>query len=141
MSTKSAQDYLSALADELAISESRYEQASRSYTSLGEWLHRPDSAVVEYDPQVYVQGSFRLGTAIRPLNDEEEYDVDSVCLLQSLGTKDLTQSELKTLVGDEIKAYRSAQNMVKPVREGRRCWVLEYADGAQFHLDVVPSHS
>ncbi len=139
MSTKSAEDYLSALADELAISESRYEQASRSYTSLGEWLHRPESAVVEYNPQVYVQGSFRLGTAIRPLNDEEEYDVDSVCLLQSLGTKDLTQSELKTLVGDEIKAYRSAQNMVKPVREGRRCWVLDYADGAQFHMDVVPS--
>lgn len=139
MSTKRAEDYLSALADELAISESRYEQASRSYTSLGEWLHRPESAVVEYEPQVYVQGSFRLGTAIRPLNDEEEYDVDSVCLLQSLGTKDLTQSELKTLVGDEIKAYRSAQNMVKPVREGRRCWVLDYADGAQFHMDVVPS--
>jgi hypothetical protein len=28
--------------------------------------------------------------------------------------------------------------MVKPVREGRRCWVLDYADGAQFHMDVVP---
>ncbi len=139
MPTKNAEDYLSALADELAISESRYEQACRSYTSLGEWLHRPESAVVKYDPQVYVQGSFRLGTAIRPLNDKEEYDVDSVCLLQRLSTKDLTQNELKTLVGDEIKAYHKAQNMVKPVREGRRCWVLDYADGAQFHMDVVPS--
>ena len=139
MPTKNAEDFLAALADELAISESRYEQACRSYASLGEWLHRPESAVVNYDPQVYVQGSFRLGTAIRPLNDEEEYDVDSVCLLQNLSTKDLTQSELKTLVGNEIKAYRKAQNMVKPVREGRRCWVLEYADGAQFHMDVVPS--
>ncbi|QJW56422.1 hypothetical protein HL670_03318 [Serratia plymuthica] len=139
MPTKNAEDFLTALADELAISESRYEQACRSYTSLGEWLHRPESTVVQYDPQVYVQGSFRLGTAIRPLNDAEEYDVDSVCLLQSLSTKDLTQSDLKTLVGDEIKAYRTAQNMVKPVREGRRCWVLDYADGAQFHMDVVPS--
>lgn len=139
MPTKNAEDFLTALADELAISESRYEQACRSYTSLGEWLHRPESAVVQYDPQVYVQGSFRLGTAIRPLNDAEEYDVDSVCLLQSLSTKDLTQSDLKTLVGNEIKAYHKAQNMVKPVREGRRCWVLEYADGAQFHMDVVPS--
>lgn len=139
MPTKNAEDFLTALAEELAISDSRYEQACRSYTSLGEWLHRPESAVAKYDPQVYVQGSFRLGTAIRPLNDAEEYDVDSVCLLQSLGTKDLTQRNLKTLVGDEIKAYRKAQNMVKPVREGRRCWVLDYADGAQFHMDVVPS--
>ena len=139
MFTKTAEDFLAALADELAISESRYEQASRSYVSLGDWLHRSESTVVEYDPQVYVQGSFRLGTAIRPLNDAEEYDVDSVCLLRGLGTKDLTQSQLKTLVGNEIKAYRKAQNMMKPVREGRRCWVLDYADGAQFHMDVVPS--
>ncbi|HEJ0329059.1 nucleotidyltransferase [Serratia marcescens] len=139
MPTKKAEEFLTALADELAISESRYEQACRSYTSLGEWLHRPESAVIQYDPQVYVQGSFRLGTAIRPLNDEEEYDVDSVCLLQSLSTQDITQNDLKTLLGDEIKAYRKAQNMVRPVREGRRCWVLDYADGAQFHMDVVPS--
>jgi len=139
MPTKNAEDFLTALADELAISESRYEQACRSYTSLGDWLHRPDSSVAQYDPQVYVQGSFRLGTVIRPLNDDEEYDVDSVCLLQSLGTKDLTQSQLKALVGEEIKAYHKAQNMIKPVREGRRCWVLDYADGAQFHMDIVPS--
>ena len=105
MPTKAAEEFLAALAEELAISESRYEQACRSYTSLGDWLHRSDSTVVKYDPQVYVQGSFRLGTAIRPLNDEEEYDVDSVCLLRTLGTKDITQCELKTLVGNEVKAY------------------------------------
>jgi hypothetical protein len=139
MPTKTAEEFLAALADELAISETRYDQARRSYASLGDWLHRSESTVVEYDPQIYVQGSFRLGTAIRPLNDEEEYDVDSVCFLRALGTKDLTQSALKELVGNEIKAYRNAQNMVKPVREGRRCWVLDYADGAQFHMDIVPS--
>lgn len=139
MPTKTAEDFLAALADELAISESRYDQARRSYASLGDWLHRSESTVVRYDPQIYVQGSFRLGTAVRPLSDEEEYDVDSVCLLRNLGTMDLTQSELKALVGNEIKAYRLSQNMIKPVREGRRCWVLDYADGAQFHMDIVPS--
>jgi hypothetical protein len=51
----------------------------------------------------------------------------------------LTQAQLKELVGNEIKAYRKAQSMLKPVREGRRCWVLEYADGAQFHMDIVPA--
>ena len=139
MQTKAAEDYLAALAEELAISEARYEQASRSYASLGAWLRRPESTVLAYDPQVYVQGSFRLGTAILPLSDEEEYDVDSVCVLCNLATGNLTQQELKTLVGDEIKAYRRSQNMVKPVREGRRCWVLSYADGAQFHMDIVPA--
>lgn len=139
MPTKTVEDYLAALADELAVSDVRYDQACRSYASLGAWLHRPESTVLAYDPQVYVQGSFRLGTAIRPLNDDEEYDVDSVCVLRTLGTSALSQKQLKMLVGDEIKAYRRAQNMVKPVREGRRCWVLSYADGAQFHMDIVPA--
>lgn len=139
MSTKTAEDYLAALADELAISEARYEQADKSYASLGAWMHRPESTVLRFDPQIYVQGSFRLGTAIRPLSDEEEYDVDSVCVLRLLGTSDLSQKELKKLVGDEIKAYHRAQAMVKPVKEGKRCWVLSYADGAQFHMDIVPA--
>jgi hypothetical protein len=106
---------------------------------LGEWLHRPESTVLRFDPQVYVQGSFRLGTAIRPLNDDEEYDVDSVCVLQSLGTSDLSQKALKDLVGAEIEVYRRSQAMVKPLVEGNRCWVLSYADGAQFHMDIVPA--
>jgi hypothetical protein len=139
MTTKSADNYLAALADELAISEERYDEACRSYSSLGQWLHRSESTVLEFDPQIYVQGSFRLGTAIRPLNEDEEYDVDSVCVLQTLGSSDLTQQQLKELVGDEIKAYRRARNMVKPVEEGNRCWVLTYADEAQFHMDIVPA--
>ena len=60
MPTKAAEDFLAALADELAISDARYDQACRSYESLGDWLHRPESSVRQYDPQVYVQGSFRL---------------------------------------------------------------------------------
>ncbi|MDE1568251.1 nucleotidyltransferase domain-containing protein [Aquabacter sp. P-9] len=131
--------FLRALVDELAIPESRYEQAETSYKSLGDWFHRPESAVRGFDPAVYVQGSFRLGTAIRPINDAEEYDVDSVCELKKLSKNDLTQFELKQLLGREIKAYHDAKGMTKPVREGRRCWILDYADGAQFHMDIVPA--
>jgi hypothetical protein len=138
MMTKTAEEYLEALAAELAISEARYEQARSSYQSLGEWLHRAASTVLQYDPEVYVQGSFLYGTATRPANDAEEYDVDAVCLLRLANTAAVSQAQLKELVGNEIKAYRAAKGMHKPVREGRRCWVLEYADGAQFHMDIVP---
>ncbi|MER9863197.1 nucleotidyltransferase [Mesorhizobium sp. M0185] len=133
------EQFLQALLDELAIPESRYEQAETRYKSLGDWFHRDESAVRGFDPAVYVQGSFRLGTAIRPINDAEEYDVDSVCELKKLSKNDLTQFDLKQLLGREIKAYHDAKGMTKPVREGRRCWILDYADGAQFHMDVVPA--
>lgn len=137
--TPESEEFLEDLAEELSVPTSRYEQAERSYKSLGEWLHREVSSVRQYDPKVYVQGSFRLGTTIRPSNDAEEYDIDSVCEFQKLSKDALTQQQLKVLLGVEIEAYRKAQNMNKPLDEGRRCWVLEYADGAQFHMEIVPA--
>ncbi len=130
---------LQALVEDLSIPVSRYEQAEKSYKSLGDWLHREESEVRGFDPTIYVQGSFCLGTAIRPINETEEYDVDSVCELKSLGKSDLTQYELKHLIGKEINAYHKARGMSNPVVEGRRCWVLSYADGVQFHMDILPA--
>ncbi|MFK0382482.1 nucleotidyltransferase [Agrobacterium sp. NPDC090273] len=130
---------LEAMIAELEIPEHRYEQADRSFKSFGDWLHREESSVRHLDPQVYCQGSFRLGTAIRPLTEDEEYDVDSVCELRLLTKDHLSQFDLKQLLGAEVKLYHDAQNMTKPVREGNRCWILDYADGAQFHMDIVPA--
>ena len=137
--TAESEAYLEALAENLSIPESRYESAERSYVALGEWLHREASSVRKLDPRVYVQGSFRLATTIRPLNEEEEYDVDSVCELRALTKSEVTQKQLKELMRVEVEAYRKSQNMSKALREGRRCWVLSYADGAQFHMDIVPA--
>lgn len=139
MHVNSIEAFLEALRQELEVPDHRYEQAERSYTSLGDWLHRESSTVRQYDPQVYCQGSFRLGTAIRPHTEAEEYDVDSVVELRLLTKRDKTQQELKDILGAEIKAYHDAMGMLKPVREGNRCWVLDYADGAQFHMDIVPA--
>lgn len=136
--TKQAETYLEALAKELEIPPSRYEQAEKSYKSLGAWFHRKDSSVRDFDPDVFVQGSFRLGTVIKPQSEDEEYDVDCACSLTYLNKSKLTQANLKELLGEEIKLYRKSKGITKEVHEGRRCWRLEYADGAQFHMDLVP---
>ena len=135
----SSKRFIEALVAELEISDRRYEQAEESYGSLGDWLNRPGGALAAHSPAVYVQGSFGLGTVIKPLNMEEEYDVDAVCELKDLNKGQLTQQQLKALLGQEVEAYRRSKSMVKPLREGRRCWTLNYADGAQFHMDVVPA--
>jgi hypothetical protein len=137
--TSTSRRYIEALVDELDISDSRYEQANESYMSLGRWLNRPASSIAAYAPAVYVQGSFGLGTVIKPINLTEEYDVDAVCELKDLGKSQVTQFALKTMVGAEIEGYRRSKSMSKPLRECRRCWALDYADGAQFHMDVVPA--
>lgn len=137
--TKNAQDYLEAVADELAVSDARYEDAEASYNSFGAWLERPQSSVKRYDPCVYVQGSFRLGTAIRPSDETGEYDIDAVCELRDLDKAALSQAELKELLGTEVKSYHASQNMKRPIKEGQRCWTLRYSRGAQFHMDILPS--
>ena len=134
---KHTEEVLEDLAASLQIPPSRYEAAERSYKAVGEWLHREASRVRHASPEVYIQGSFRLGTAIRPTTDTEEYDVDLVCEL-SLSKTRLTQAELKALLGAELRAYAKAHQMEEP-KEGRRCWTQHYADGVQFHVDTLPA--
>ncbi len=129
--------FLENLVRELEVPEARYEDAERSYHSVGEWLAREESRLHAYNPTVYIQGSFRLGTAIRPVNEQEDYDVDLVCELD-VDLSSMTQAELKELLKLEVAAYAKSKNMEEPT-EGRRCITLNYADKAQFHLDVLPA--
>lgn len=123
---------------EIDLPERAYELAEKRYTDLGEYLTREESAIARFDPHVAPQGSFRLGTAIRPLN-KEEYDVDLNCVLRKgITEKSNTQKELKKLVGRELKKYRAERNINAPVEQKRRCWRLLYADEMSFHLDIVP---
>ena len=78
-SLQQVEPLLDSLAAKLDVPDSRYEAAERSYKSVGEWLRRPRSAFASTHVEVYSQGSFQLGTAIRPVSDEEDYDLDIVC--------------------------------------------------------------
>lgn len=130
--------FLDVLVDHLDVPKSYYDKAAERHRSVGEWLHRPESKVARFDPDVRPQGSFRYGTVIRPLNDGDEYDLDNVCVLKTLGKPDITQEELKRLYGLEIKAYAKEHGMLAPVTEHKRCWRLQYADEVAFHLDTLP---
>lgn len=91
--------------------------------------------------KVYAQGSYRLGTIVRPLKDGEEsdFDIDMVCELQR--GKGIDPKPLKIDVGTEVQDYAS-QNGLNAPENKRRCWTLDYAkdgDGIGFHIDVLPS--
>ena len=135
---KTHDDVLEGIAVALDIPPSKYEEAIKHYESIGAWLDRDNSSIAKYDPEISPQGSFLLGTVTRPLTDTEEYDVDLVCLIG--GTKqDFTQKTLKEAVGKEVTSYAKAHGLENPPEEQRRCWTLHYADGAQFHMDIVPA--
>ncbi len=131
-------EVLKSILERIELPSGAYEKADKRYKDIGEWLHRPESSCVEYDPKVFSQGSFRLGTAIRPDSDEE-YDLDMGCNLQrGLSKAQITQEELKSRIGDELELYRKARGIKEELIEKKRCWRLEYADGLSFHMDIVP---
>ena len=127
---------LRGLAELLDISDTQYEAAVKHYEAVGDWLNKDDSSIAKYEPQIYPQGSFRLGTMIKPINDKDEYDIDLVCELKALSKENITQKQLKDMVGDRLKANERYQKMLE---EGKRCWTLQYADSARFHMDILPA--
>ena len=126
----------------LDISPSDYQRAVESYTAVGNWLEEgfqeayPGSVA---EPEVYPQGSMRLGTVVRPVKDGQEpcYDIDLVCELQA-DKLVMSPRAVKHQVGDRLKAHGTYADMLDD--EGRRCWTLEYAsrNDVDFHIDILP---
>lgn len=120
--------YLTKIAENLDISTTMREKAERSYRAVGEWL---GDCSDDSDVKIMPQGSFYLGTVIRPVSDKDEYDIDLVCLLKNAGYK--SEAEIKSIVGDRLREHKTYRAMLKP--EGKRCWTLCYDE---FHMDILP---
>ncbi len=126
------------LVELLDIPPSYYEKAVARYKSMADHFHRPQSTIRRLDPLVHPHGSFRLGTVIRPLFPNEGYDLDLVCRVLA-DKANLSQRDLKALVGKEVISYSEAQGFKRPPTERRRCWTQEYQDDVDFHMDILPS--
>ncbi|RKU30717.1 nucleotidyltransferase [Candidatus Poribacteria bacterium] len=129
---------LEAIADALDISENHHAQVLKFYESLGAWLQRDESIVACYMPKIYPHGSFLLATVIKPISGAEEYNIDLVSEL-NLQKTEISQEKLKYLVGTEIKSYAQVNNLNSQPKERQRCWILNYADGFQFHANILPA--
>lgn len=124
---------LDATVEELDISPQQYELAVRRYEDLGQWLIDLGFG----DPDVYPQGSFRLGTVLRPTAGGD-FDIDLV-FLRYLAKESITQDELRAQTGLLLTAYIADRGAVigNPELEERgRCWELIYS-GDRFHMDVL----
>lgn len=128
---------LESLIEQLDIPPGYYEKAVERYESIAKYFHRNGSTIGELDPSVYSQGSFRLGTVIRPVEPKSGYDLDLVCRVQ-LNKENLTQAELKALIGKEVKSYAESVPLKEKPTEGDRCWKLQYQDDVDFHMDILP---
>ncbi|HBK59714.1 MAG TPA: hypothetical protein DDZ84_02830 [Firmicutes bacterium] len=133
MRTKSAD--LEALASRLDISPTMHRIAVDHYDSISRYLHTRGISA-----DFYPQGSFRLGTVVRPLrnNVEADFDIDVVCELEDT-KEETTPEDVKESVGKALAESGVYGERLRP--EEDRCWTLEFAnvsDGIGLNMDVVP---
>lgn len=121
------------LAKCLDITPIQYQEAISRYNQLTNYIKNQNS---EYN--TYLQGSFRLGTVIRPYVklEERDYDMDIVCELPYKGQ---TEYSIKNDLGTIIKTS-NYNKYLSTDGEGKRCWTLDYKekDAEGFHIDLLP---
>lgn len=128
---------LNELGGELDITQTEYDKAVLSYQAVGKQLVKENSELIPYDPEILPQGSFMLGTMVRPVSDEDDLDIDLVCQLKNKSAR-WTQYDLKQKVGNQLKENATYAKMIKEP-EGRRCWTLVYSEDSNYHMDILPS--
>jgi len=124
------------ISENLNITKKQHEDIVDRYEAVGRWLADDSSILAPFKPHVVPQGSFLLGTMIKPVNEGDEIDFDLVCLL-TLMDQGWTQAMLKKIVGDRLKMHAIYKAMLRV--EGRRCWTLGYAEATRFHMDILPA--
>jgi|AntAceMinimDraft_8_1070364.scaffolds.fasta_scaffold09056_3 hypothetical protein len=144
MTTTTAQQqlgiFLEHAAEGLDLPDSIRDEARKKYQQIGEWLKDDHEQQYASDAEIYVQGSTRLGTGIRPVKDEDEYDIDLV-YRRDIKKQSITQDDLKTQVGDQLYRYirylKQKKEQAPTLIEGSRCWTLDYP--GKFHMDILPA--
>ncbi|MCD6475545.1 MAG: nucleotidyltransferase [Anaerolineaceae bacterium] len=134
------EEALQKAAQKLDISPSKYKQAMERFDAMHSYLLEGEYEGATDQPEIYLQGSFKLGTEIRPYKDSKDadYDIDIVCRLEHQ-KEVITPKTIKHQVGDHLKSHGTYEKMLDD--EGKRCWTLNYAeqDGIGFHMDILPS--
>lgn len=131
------QEEIRKIIEELDVSDSNYEKATKRYNSIADYIK--NSHLSSHNPDVFLQGSFKLGTAIKPLTEDGSYDIDIVCNFTKLRREDQSQFSLKYDLGIVVKQYSKSQSMANEPDETKRCWTLKYVDEDNFHIDILPS--
>ena len=113
----------------LQLTPTLHAEADEHYRAVANWIGAEGSYFFGFDPDMYPQGSFRIGTTTRPIFDNE-FDLDFVLQLLDRGVKPLVLLE-------ELEKRLRANKMYAPMVERlNRCVRLNYAN--QFHLDILP---
>jgi Second Messenger Oligonucleotide or Dinucleotide Synthetase domain len=122
--------------DNIALSSLSEERINRAWGRLHHHLTQAYSLTASF---VYIQGSYANDTAVKPADNDGEYDLDIVCLCADVDADaEETINDLTAVLSRDA----DLESRIEPNESGRPCVRLRYADdpdGFGFHVDVVPA--
>ena len=124
---KNNQEFAQFLKDEVNINQSRLDRLETSVGAVNDYLKGNLTGYQRMDKQ----GSYALGTIIKPVDDNDEYDADIQIVMNpnpKWEAKDYVLEINRTLAGNKTYADK--------LRLKTKCVTIDYA--GDFHLDVVP---
>lgn len=127
-------DILNGIAKSIQLDNSRRERMESAYNSVNRWLDEDEGFFKKYDSEVYIQGSVKIGTAIKPFSGDE-FDLDTVLQVE-ISSSEITPERLY----NELKRRLAEHDTYKPKIELKnRCVRLDYE--GDFHMDILPACS
>jgi len=134
MSITSRQKDILSIIDGIDITPTMYINAEKKYLQLAQFLS--DNGI---EAEIYPQGSFALGTVVRPImkGDDVAYDLDFVCQVRDQKNR-LTPIELRDKVLNILKDSKLYEENLEEYEE---CFTISFADvdGVGFSIDIVPA--
>jgi hypothetical protein len=118
------------------------ESQQKRWNDLAEYLKEQLKENSAYPIYSWLQGSYKFATQLRPLMQNEEFDIDLGIYFQWSGQPDdgnFTPLQLKRMVQEKLEQYAKEQSDIKKVALPKmRCNRIHY--GENFHIDVPVYH-
>ncbi|HTB21731.1 MAG TPA: nucleotidyltransferase [bacterium] len=125
-------DALDTMGEALDLSPSAHETAVKRYEAVGAWLAE-DEQFKDVDANIFPQGSFAMGTVVKPKLDSDEYDLDLIFEIHRPRTQ-VNARSLHKAVGVRLS---SNGRYADTLEQDNRCWTLKYQ--GEFNMDIVPA--
>ena len=129
---KYTENILYEICDKLQLQASLYKLAEQRYKTVTDII-QSDDKFKDISLKMYAQGSFRLKTTVKPLNNDE-YDLDFVVEIPE--NIQMTPQQLY----NELYRILSHDGVHNEMLEKKsRCVRIVYAN--DFHMDIMPGQS
>lgn len=125
--TKDSQEFHDFLRDHVNLNQSRFIRLKSGVRGVTDCL----KSNLEEFQTTERQGSYALGTLIKPVDENDEYDAD----IQVVMTYDPAW-DAKTYIASVHAALKENANYADKLSRKTRCITVDYK--GEFHLDVVP---